>query len=159
MQYVSFRYLALIDSEMISQLLLNNPPEYTKYFHPFNFEASAIRIVLQKAVKDRFFGVELKSDILPQSDLIGFYMLRGLDEGYKEPMYGVFISSQYSGKGIARLTISHAETFCNFYNYKKILLKVSLENIRAKKLYDDLGFKFLRAEESSGQIILYKDIK
>ena len=85
-------------------------------------------------------------------------MLRGLDEGYIEPMYGVFVFHQYSGKGIARLTISHAESFCKLYGYKQLLLKVFVENARAKKLYEYLGFKFLREEELSKQTVLYKNI-
>lgn len=158
MQYISFRTLKVIDSELISQLLLNSPTEYTKYFRPFEFNPYSIQLVLEKAVKDKFFGVELKSEISPKIELIGFYMLRGLDEGYQEPMYGVFVSHKYRGKGIGRLTINHAESFCKFQGYKQILLKVFPENIRAKKIYQDLDFQFLRKDKSSKQTVLYKKI-
>ena len=156
MQYISFRTLKGIDSELISQLLLNSPKEYTKYFRPFDFNPSSIQLVLEKAVKDQFFGVEFKSENYPKSELIGFYMLRGLDEGYTEPMYGVFVSHKYSGKGIARLTITHAESFCKFHGYKQILLKVFPENIRAQKIYRNLDFQFLRKDKLSKQILLCK---
>ena len=158
MQYISFRVLKVIDSKIISQLLLNSPSEYTKYFHPFDFYQSAIEVVLEKAVKDKFFGIELKSEMSPESKLIGFYMLRGLDEGYIEPMYGVFIYYRYAGQGIASLAVSHAESFCKLSGYKKLLLKVFGENIRAKRLYDYLGFKFLREDESSKQIVFYNSL-
>mgnify|MGYP000536094286 CR=1 FL=1 len=158
MEYISFRLLKGMDSEIISQLLLNSPVEYTKYFHPFDFNPSSIQSVLEKAVKDRFFGVELKSETSPKSELVGFYMLRGLDEGYADPMYGVFVSHLYSGKGIASLTIYHAECFCKIHGYHKLLLKVYDNNFKAKNLYKHLGFIFLREDNLSKQILFVKNI-
>jgi RimJ/RimL family protein N-acetyltransferase len=158
MLYVSFKILEVQDAVKMSQLLLNETQEYTKYFHPFDFDISTIKLVLQNAVEDRFFGVEIRSDLSEGIELIGFYMLRGFDEGYTDPMYGVFISSQYTSKGIGRLTISHAECFCRFQGCKNILLKVFPHNLKAKRLYDYLGFKFLRKDELSNQLILYKSI-
>ena len=158
MQYISFRILKVIDSELITQILLNSPPDHLKYFHPFEFNRDSIQFMLQKSIKDKFFGIELKSEISSESELIGLYMLRGLDEGYTEPMYGVFICHEYTGKGIASLTISHAESFCKFNGYQQILLKVFPENTRAKRLYEYLGFNFLREDKSSKQFILCKNL-
>lgn len=158
MKYISFRTLEAIDSNTISQLLLQSTPEYIKYFCPFDFHPSSIQVALQQARKDKFFGIELKFATSLDSELIGFYMLRGMDEGYTEPMYGVFISNKYASKGVASLTISHAESFCKLNGYKKLLLKVFPENIRAKRLYKYLGFEFLRDDELSKQIVLYKKI-
>ena len=157
MKYISFKILKNCDSEAISQLLLKSPESYTKYFHPFKFQDFYVKVVLETAVKDIFFGIELTSTS-NEVELVGFYMLRGLDEGYPNPMYGVFISHQYSGNGIASLTISHAESFCKLCGYKQLLLKVNMENIIAKKIYESLGFKFFRAEPSINNIVLYKNM-
>lgn len=156
MQYISFRALESSDSGTISYLLENSPSWYTKYFHPFAFDASSLQQILENRKKDQFFGIELQST--SSNPLIGFYMFRGLDEGYSDPMYGVFVSHQYCGKGIARATISHAECFCRLNNYKKLLLKVHPRNSRAKELYESLGFQYLKADTSNGNIVFYKTI-
>ncbi|WP_230458568.1 GNAT family N-acetyltransferase [Microcystis aeruginosa] len=156
MKYINFKILKTDDAENMSRLLLNSSKSYIKYFHPFDFQPSSIKEVLSKAEKDKFFGLEVKHDC--SSELAGFYMLRGIDEGYAYPMYGVFISHQYSSQGIASLTISHAECFCKLNIYERLLLKVNKKNIRAKELYESLGFKFMREETSINNIVLYKDI-
>jgi RimJ/RimL family protein N-acetyltransferase len=158
MKYINFSSLTVTEAGLISQLLLDSPPDYVKYFHPFDFNLHSLKLILEKTIKDRFFGVELKSETSHNNELIGFYMLRGLDEGYTEPMYGVFIHRKYSGKGIASLTIAHAESFCKLQGYKQLLLKVFPENIRAKNLYERLGFEFLRKDESSQQLVLGKEL-
>lgn len=156
MEYISFRRLTISDAEQISKVLLSSDESYTKYFHPFDFQTSSIKNVIAKSIKDCFFAVEINTG--NESKNIGFYMLRGIDQGYTDPMYGVFISHQYSGKGIARLTISHAESFCKLNGFKKLLLKVHPENFRAKNLYESLGFQFLREDASNKNIVLYKNI-
>ena len=158
MQYVSFKILQDSDSEKISELLLKSDEIYTKHFHPFDFHSSTIQEILLKSHKDKFFGIELKCQFSNETELVGFYMLRGLDEGYTDPMFGVFISEKYAGKGIGRITITHAECFCKFCGYERLLLKVHTENIRAKKLYESLGFLYLKEEVSIQNIVLYKDI-
>ena len=85
-------------------------------------------------------------------------MLRGMDEGYAEPMYGVFITQEWQDKGIARLTLYHAECFCKINLYKRLLLKVNPNNYLAKKLYESIGFQFLREETTINNVVLYKDI-
>ncbi len=155
--YLKVKLLTTDACHDLSHLLLTSPAQYTKYFHPFNFQPTTLFKILEKTNKDCFFGIELDS-YEGRSELVGFYMLRGLDEGYKEPMYGVFISHKYSGKGLARFSIIHAECFCKFNDYHRLLLKVHPENIRAKNLYMSLGFQFLRTDVSNDNIVLYKNI-
>ncbi|MBD2197809.1 MULTISPECIES: GNAT family N-acetyltransferase [Calothrix] len=158
MNYVSFRILQYSDAEKLSDILLKSDKSYIKYFHPFDFQVATIQKILFKSCKDKFFGVVLESGLSQESDLIGFYMLRGLDEGYTDPMFGVFISQQYSSKGIGRITITHAESFCKFCGYEKLLLKVNPENTRARKMYESLGFRYLREEGLLKNLVLYKNI-
>lgn len=145
------------DAKKLSILLLNSPKKYLQYFHPFDFQENSIKELLNNATKDIFFSVELVKKTT--NILVGFYMLRGLDEGYSEPMYGVFISYDYQNYGIGRLSLCHAECYCKMIGYKKLLLKVYPENIKAKNIYNTLGFQFLRNDPQSKQTILYKDIQ
>lgn len=158
MLYISFKILNNLDAEALSKLLLNSASEYVKYFHPFDFQVLSIQKILDSAINDKFFGIEVKDNSLDHSKLIGFYMLRGMDEGYTEPMYGVFIDQQWQGKGIAKLSLYHAECFCKINLYQRILLKVHHNNERAQKLYESIGFKFLREEPKINNVVLYKNI-
>lgn len=137
--YVSFKKLVLKDAESLYQLLIKSTENYVRYFSPFAFEINTISKLLLNADKDQIYGIELNDKT--STRIIGFYMLRGLDEGYADPMYGVFISEEFSSMGIAKLTLSHAEIFCKMNSFHKLLLKVDTENKRAKSLYCSLGFK------------------
>jgi ribosomal protein S18 acetylase RimI-like enzyme len=154
--HVSIRLLTPADANTISSLLLGSSAEYVRFFHPFAFDAATIRSQLERAKKDVFFGVDVGS--ASTRELAGFYMMRGLDEGYPDPMYGVFVSWHYSNKGLARLTLDHAFSFCKLNDYEKILLKVDPRNVRAKKLYESCGFRFLREEPGSHDVVLCKEV-
>ena len=98
MPYIGFRILNNLDAQSLSNLLLNSSSEYIKYFHPFDFQSLSIQEILDSAINDKFFGIELKQDSSESDKLIGFYMLRGMDEGYAEPMYCVFITQELQDK-------------------------------------------------------------
>jgi GNAT superfamily N-acetyltransferase len=142
MKNITFKLLEAKDTDELSALLLNSNINYVKYFHPFDFKKESICKILSNVKYDLFFGVILNSCNF-NNKLIGFYMLRGMDEGFSDPMYGVFVDAEYQHKGIARLTISHAECICRLYGYNRILLKVYSENIRARYLYESVGFSVI----------------
>ena len=131
---ISIRKIGPDLAQELSELLRNVDPDYSKYFIPFNFDLQTVEKKLTDAKLDLFFG------IFVNARLIGFYMLRGFDEGYDIPSYGVWISSEFAGKGLARLTIQHAISFCKINNINQLMLKVHPDNLKAIKLYEDFGF-------------------
>ena len=100
----------------ISNLLKQSSQDYIKYFHPFNFDIASITSNIENAKKDFFFGIFINRKI------VGFYMLRGWDEGYDVPAYGVFISRAFTGQGFGKLTLQHAISFCRVNKIKKLML-------------------------------------
>ena len=131
----------------LSDLLQSEPPQYMKYFTAFNFNFKTIKDILSKKERDIFFGLFINDKI------IGFYMLRGFDEGYEIPSYGVWISSEFAGKGLGKLTLQHAIAFCRINNIKKIMLKVYPQNTSAKVLYENFGFKPTGIDNKNNNII------
>ena len=91
-------------------------------------------------------------------ELIGFYMLRGFDEGYETPSYGVWISSKHANKGLSTLTLYHAFAFCKLNRIKTLMLKVHPDNSTAKNLYEKLGFKQTGIDERIKHLIYHKSI-
>jgi RimJ/RimL family protein N-acetyltransferase len=136
----------------LSALILNAPKDYTQYFVPFSFEEDSIKKIISDAVNDKYFGIFINDD------LAGFYMLRGFDQGYDVPSYGVWISNKFSGLGLSKLTLQHAFTFCKLNGLKKIMLKVHPENTVAKNIYENFGFKQGGFDDKNGNYIYYKSL-
>ncbi len=153
---VVFRGLVPNDAAAVSKLLLSAPNDYTKYFHPFSYDCDSIRAILSKAQSDQFFGLGLPKN--HPSVLAGFYMLRGLDQGYADPMYGVFIGYEFRSSGLGQLTLAHAEAFCRQNGMTKLLLKVHPENIRAKKLYERAGFHMIATDSANDNLVMEKSL-
>lgn len=148
----SIKILPLSDAENLSNLLSASDNNYSQHFIPFAFDLNTINKILDKLTDDKFFGVYV------DEILVGFYMLRGFDEGYEIPSYGVWISEKYSGLGLSKLTLQHAITFCKANNIKKIMLKVHPDNTIAKNIYEKFGFIENGVDEKNSNLIYYKTL-
>ena len=139
-------------SSEISALLRKESPDYSKYFVPFTFDSDTIYRILDNLKKDSFWG------IFVVDKLVGFYMLRGFDEGYDIPSYGVWISKEYSNKGLSKFTLQHASSYCKINQIKKIMLKVHPGNTAAKTTYENFGFHQEGFDSKNNNLIYYKEI-
>ncbi|MFZ1517640.1 MAG: GNAT family N-acetyltransferase [Ignavibacteriaceae bacterium] len=139
-------------SKELADLLQSADEDYSQYFVPFQFDYDTIKGIFGNAIKDQYYGIFI------ENNLVGFYMLRGFDEGYDIPSYGVWISKDYSSKGISKLTLQHAISFCKINNVKKLILKVHPENIIAKNIYESFGFIHDGVDARIGHLIYYKII-
>lgn len=139
-------------ASILSRKLLEENKNYIQHFIPFDFSEISIEEILNKKKTDKFFGLFLNKE------LIGFYMLRGFDQGYDVPSYGVWISSNYANKGLSKLTLYHAFSVCKLNNINTLMLKVHPENTIAKKLYEKLGFVKVGIDEKIGHLIYKKNL-
>lgn len=141
------------DALELSCLLNSAPPEYSKYFTPFSFDFKTISTLLKKAKLDWYFGVRIGWR------LAGFYMLRGFDQGYDIPSYGVWISPHYCRKGLAKRSLTHAFALCRLHRINKLMLKVHPDNTLAKKFYEKNGFVVCKTDPKNKNLIYYKTFK
>ena len=81
---ISLKKIKKSEIQKISEVLFKENVEYLKYFDPFESKEQFIKD-FSKSSKD----VYLK--ILNNNTFIGFVTLRGLDDGYKNPRFGIFI--------------------------------------------------------------------
>ncbi|MEE9450876.1 MAG: GNAT family N-acetyltransferase [Ignavibacteriaceae bacterium] len=149
---VEIKELQSEQASTLSALILNTPKDHTKYFTPFSFEEDSVKKIINDAVNDKYFGIFINDE------LAGFYMLRGFDEGYEVPSYGVWISDKFSGLGLSKLTLQHAITFCKLNGLKKIMLKVHPKNIISKSIYEAFDFKQEGFDEKNSNLIYYKSL-
>jgi RimJ/RimL family protein N-acetyltransferase len=137
----------------LSKLLIAADKNYSQHFVPFSFDENSIKKILKRAKNDKYFGVFISNE------LVGFYMLRGFDEGYNIPSFGIWIAEQYSGLGLSKLTLQHAISYCKVNGIKKIMLKVHPDNFVAKKTYENYGFIQEGTDTKNNNLIYYKDLK
>jgi len=149
---IEIKQIGLEHASTLAKALANEKSDYLKYFTPFEFSLQSITNIFTQMVKDKFFGIFVNEII------VGFYMLRGLDEGYETPSYGVWISSKFSGNGLSKLTLYHAFSFCRINRISKLMLKVHPDNTTAKKLYESLGFEQTGFDKKNGNYIYHKSL-
>jgi ribosomal protein S18 acetylase RimI-like enzyme len=154
---ITIRPFAEADAEGTAELLRSASSEYVHYFRPFEFERDVVERLVRAAREDRWFAIEIARDG-EAAELAGFYMLRGIDEGFAGPMYGIFIAEEYGGLGLARLSLAHAEAMCRLNRWPNLLLKVDPGNTRAFGLYEASGFRFLRLDPATGNQVLIKPL-
>lgn len=139
------------DAYSLTEIYAKENVEYKKYFTAFsNF--SCLDQVINQCQKDLFYTLRF------QNEICGIYFLRGFDEGYLIPSFGVYVAERFSGLGLAKLALNAAITKLKERNIKCMMLKVDKQNTRAYKLYTKTGF-FLHATcDNTGQDILYLDL-
>jgi len=139
-------------SRMLALQLKQEDAEYIKYFQPFPFDSGEIRKRLVDARKDCYWG------IFCGKKLAGIFMLRGMDDGYEIPSYGVYIPREWSGKGLSRLSLLFSISWCRVNGFKTLMLKVHPKNAIARKMYEDHGFLEVGVDPKNDNIIMHRSL-
>ena len=140
--------LTPMEAGEVSEMLRASRPEYAAHFNPFDFDETSVRAQLERARKDRFWGMR------SGGKLAGFFMLRGFDQGYERPAFGVFIAEPFARRGLARRALAEATQWCEENGVKEIMLTVYGENTVAMRIYEEAGF--VAAERDATKIIMTK---
>lgn len=118
--------------------------------HPFDRD-NAVRVCSYKG-DDLYFGL-LRNRV----EMIGYFMLRGWDEGYEIPAIGLCVLDAYQGIGLGRLIMNHLEAHAQLNGASKVMLKVTKQNKTAINLYESQGFDF--TEHDDKYLIGYKALR
>lgn len=151
-----FRDLQSTDVLSLVDCLKRQRPEYISGYKPFAFEVDCVASLVSSARFDQYIGIFYQATAASCS-IIGLLTLRGLDEGYDDPILGIFISEEYGGRGYARQALKHAEKLSTSRGYSSLLLKCSIYNARALKLYSKIGYHELRRLDAA-IILLIKSL-
>ena len=113
----------------------NSIPVITETFDPFPLtEAQARRI----ACEPRRDGYYLAAR---GQDLLGLSMLRGFDEGYEVPSFGIFVDHASHGRGVGRQLTTWTIERARLQGCPAMRLSVYADNAAARGIYDSLGFR------------------
>ena len=142
------RPLLAADAPKLSAMLRAQRPEYVAFFNPFGFDEFTLTRVLTNSEKDVFAGIYCAGS------LAGFFMLRGWDEGFDVPAYGVLIDEGHKNYGLATVTLRAAKAVCKLRRAPRLMLKVSPANAPAKRLFERAGFR-QTGVNSAGDLLIY----
>jgi ribosomal protein S18 acetylase RimI-like enzyme len=141
------------EARALSAWLLGQPAGYLRFFQPFSFDAQTIERLLSARQRDCWMGV------WGPSGLVAFFMLRGFDEGYTIPSYGVAVDAQAQGLGIGRLTLVTSKTMSRLLGAPRIMLKVHPDNRGARTLYESEGFVETGVDTRNGNLVYHHDLQ
>lgn len=146
------RLLRADDAGEFARLLAAQSTAYARFFSPFSFSPADVSRLLADRERDIFMGMYW------QERLVGFFMLRGWDEGYEVPAYGVLIDEGHAGCGLATLSLRAAKAICRLCAAPRLMLKVHPDNGRAKSLFERAGFVRTGVDAGSGTLIYHFDL-
>ena len=81
-------------------------------------------------------------------------MLRGFDEGYQRPSFGVYIDQQYANKGLSKLALDYCISWCRLHDTPALMLKVHPDNLFAIRAYQKAGFGFVEVCPRTGHHLM-----
>ncbi|MBA2341060.1 MAG: GNAT family N-acetyltransferase [Pyrinomonadaceae bacterium] len=152
MEHLEIRSLKPRDAPELSAMLRSQQSEYARFFHPFSFDESTISSVLSNSHRDVHTGVYLREQ------LVVFFMLRGWDEGFEIPAFGILVDEKHRGHGLEILSLETAKVICKLRGASRMMLKMHPENISAKGVARKIGFFHVGEESGSGNIIYHCDL-
>ncbi|HEY3759870.1 MAG TPA: GNAT family N-acetyltransferase [Solirubrobacteraceae bacterium] len=112
----------------------NRMSAVTEMFDPFPLDAAQARKIALHGGEDAFYLA--RSDKLA----VGFSMLRGFDEGYAIPSFGIFVDRESQGWGVGRKLTAWTIEQARAGGCPAVRLTVYAANVAACRLYESLGF-------------------
>ncbi len=148
---LSIRQLEPADAAAIAGFMRSQSNEYLRFFYAFGSDEAAIAEMLSASKRDIYSG------IFWQGGLIGVFMLRGWDDGYEVPSFGVLIDEKYRGGAFMRLTLDTAKLICRLSGAKRLMAKIHPDNVSPRGARR-LGLHQTGVEESTGNIIYHLEL-
>jgi ribosomal-protein-alanine N-acetyltransferase len=112
----------------------NDEPAMTQGFDPFALVASEARRIAADRGRDRYYVAFHREKIVAMS------MLRGFDEGFEIPSFGIFVDRQWQGRGVGRGLTEWTLAAARQMGCRTVRLSVYADNRAALALYESLGF-------------------
>ncbi|WP_223910680.1 GNAT family N-acetyltransferase [Geobacter sp. AOG1] len=150
MKDIQINRLVPSDAPALSKLLTTDDNVYRQYFIPFPADFNSLEVRLGTVREDRYWGIWYGGN------LAGFFMMRGFDEGYQRPSFGVYIAQAYSRKGLSGFALDYCMCWCRVNSIETMMLKVHPDNHYARQTYEKAGFSALGICHRTGHTIMEK---
>jgi ribosomal protein S18 acetylase RimI-like enzyme len=155
----SFRALGPGDLKALDGLLTDNDlPQIVRHFNPFPMSSATAQFIACGEHKDRYFGAFV------DGRLVGLAMLRGWDDGYIVPSFGIVVDHRFHGCGIGSQLTDFAISEAVRLGCSQVRLSVYASNVQAYRIYVARGFHEISREsvhcfpEPEEKIVMIKDL-
>lgn len=130
-----FREIEPADYAALSSFLeSNNVAAVVRTFNPFPMTDETARRIALAPHKDHFYGAFLDGRIVALS------MLRGWDEGYTVPSFGIIVDHRFHNRGIGAALTSFTVEEARRLGCERVRLSVYASNPAAVHIYASRGF-------------------
>ena len=113
----------------------NTVPAVAVMFDPFPLTAARARRIALQPGRDCYYMATRGEGLL------GFSMLRGFEEGYEIPSFGIFVDHESHGQGVGRRLTAWTIEQARRRGCPAVRLTVYADNAAARGLYASLGFR------------------
>lgn len=111
-------------------------PATVHFFHPHPFTDEVAAELCEREGRDLYFLARVAGRP------VGYSMLRGWDEGYSVPSFGVGVHPEARGQRIGHDLLSHAILESRAVGATRLRLTVLKTNTIARRIYTQFGFQF-----------------
>jgi glycosyltransferase involved in cell wall biosynthesis/GNAT superfamily N-acetyltransferase len=153
----SFRALGPGDRDVLARFLeRNDVPEVTGHFHPFPMTSDSAEEIALRAGNDRYFGAFVRGR------LVGLSMLRGWEDGFDVPSFGIVVDRTSHGQGIGSVLTDFTLDRAPWFGCEQVRLSVYASNEQAHRMYLTRGFEEIERQpvsrngESDERIVMVK---
>ena len=121
------------------------------WFHPHPFDMKQASLICNYKGENWSAGAFVKEPGGSEK-IVGYVILRGWEEGYNIPSFGVCVLPQWQNRQIGRDLTLTAIDIAKHHNSPSIRLKVYPDNHKAISLYQNLGFIFDNSTEEGQKV-------
>jgi [ribosomal protein S18]-alanine N-acetyltransferase len=133
---LTFRELVDSDEDALARFLVRNDvPAVTVTFTPFPMTAKTAATLLSEPREDRYYGA-----FTPAGELVALSMLRGWDEGFVVPSFGIAVDARRHGRGVGTRMTAWTVEQARALGAPSVRLTVYADNPGARRIYERLGF-------------------
>jgi RimJ/RimL family protein N-acetyltransferase len=148
----TLRPLAVADAPLVAALMAAQPPDYVRFFHVFGADEAAIAANIARLDRDVYAG------LFWEGALICVFLLRGWDEGYAVPTFGLVVARDHRGREVLTVALEAARLIARMHGATRMMCKVHPDNRAATKAALRLGFRPDREEAETGNLVYYLEL-
>lgn len=144
---MEFRVVGRTDAEHLADVFEDID---RTYFRPHPFTWSEAHRICERVGRDVY------ALLLDEGVPVAYGMLRGWDEGYTTPSLGIAVRSSVQGRGYGRRMMAELHAEARRRGAVDVRLRVHAGNVRARRLYESLGYRY--AGEERGELVMIVDL-
>lgn len=113
----------------------NNSLSTLKFFNPFPLTYETAKRIAEERHKDRYY-VAVENGVV-----LGMSMLRGWDEGFEIPSFGLLVDERHRRKGLGRLLTEFTISEARKLGVSRIRGSLYSRNVVSRKFCHSIGFR------------------